>query len=152
MPLYEYYCEPCNGVYEAIRPMRESSLAVPCPECDRDGERVMSAFSAFTYREGYPRRLPDKGTYWHFGTEVQKRAKRMSGGTVHPELEVPKQRPTVTKGDAAASQQEWGERQGEMGYREKQGVGAYNAKLPKARKVKKRRTTLSSSGRSDSKD
>ena len=27
MPLYEYYCEPCNGVFETIRPMREASEA-----------------------------------------------------------------------------------------------------------------------------
>ncbi len=29
MPLYEYYCEPCDGIFEAIRPMREASLPVP---------------------------------------------------------------------------------------------------------------------------
>ncbi len=151
MPLYEYYCEPCNGVYEAIRPMREASLAVPCPECDLDGERVMSSFSAFTFREGYPRRLPDKGEYWHFGKKVQKRAERMQG-TEHPELAVPKSPPKLTKGDASVGQQMWVDRQAEMGYREKEGVGQYLAKLPKARKVKKPRTTLSPSGRSESED
>ncbi len=151
MPLYEYYCEPCNGVYEAIRPMREASLAVPCPECDLDGERVMSSFSAFTFREGYARRLPDTGTYWHFGKQVQKRAKRMEG-TEHPELAKPKEAPRLTKGDVVAGQQMWVDRQDEMAYREKEGVGLYKAPLPKARKVKKSRTTLSSSGRSESVD
>jgi len=63
MPLYEYYCEPCNGIFEAIRQMREAALPVPCPVCSRDGERIMSRFREITYRDGYPRRIPDKGTY-----------------------------------------------------------------------------------------
>ena len=31
MPLYEYYCENCDGVFEAIRQMREASLAGTLP-------------------------------------------------------------------------------------------------------------------------
>ena len=27
MPLYEYYCQPCHGVFEELRPMREASEA-----------------------------------------------------------------------------------------------------------------------------
>ena len=71
MPLYEYYCEPCNGIFEAIRQMRDAVAPVPCPDCDRDAPRIMSAFNAFTFRDGYPRRIPDKGTYWHMGKEVK---------------------------------------------------------------------------------
>jgi len=37
----------------------------------------MSSFMAFTYRDGYPRRIPDKGTYWHLGKEVKTLPKRM---------------------------------------------------------------------------
>jgi len=33
MPLYEYFCEPCNGIFEELRPIREASDPVPCPEC-----------------------------------------------------------------------------------------------------------------------
>jgi len=56
MPLYEYCCQICDSVYEAVRPMREASLPLPCPQCGRDGQRIMSHFSAFTVRDdGYCR-------------------------------------------------------------------------------------------------
>ncbi len=41
MPLYEYYCEHCNGIFEALRPMREASKPCPCPLCERDSQRIM---------------------------------------------------------------------------------------------------------------
>ena len=44
---------------------------MPCPDCNRDGGRIMSSFNAFTFRDGYPRRIPDKGTFWHMGKEVK---------------------------------------------------------------------------------
>ena len=51
--------------------MRESALFQPCPGCDGASERLMpTQFAAFTFRDGYPRRLPDKGTYWRLGKEV----------------------------------------------------------------------------------
>jgi hypothetical protein len=54
-----------------------------------------TSFSAFTMRDGYPRRIPDKGTYWHLGKEV----KRPVSGPVrpgeHPELN--KRRPPARK-------------------------------------------------------
>lgn len=72
MPLYEYYCQECDGIFEALRPMREASWAVPCPVCDRDSQRIISAsFAAFTYRDGMPRRIPDRGTYQYMGKELK---------------------------------------------------------------------------------
>ena len=100
MPLYEYYCDPCDGIFEALRPMREASDPVPCPVCERDGGRIMpTSFAAFTYRDGYPRKLPDKGTYWHLGKEVKQ---RVSGGMKpfqHPELNKPKPPRRKSKGE-----------------------------------------------------
>lgn len=99
MPLYEYYCEPCNGIFEELRPIREASLAVPCPECFKDSARIMpSSFAAFTFREGYPRRIPDDGKYYHLGKKVNTLSK---GGkpNEHPEINKPKPKPTLTKGD-----------------------------------------------------
>jgi putative FmdB family regulatory protein len=86
MPLYEYYCANCDGIFEALRSVREASVPVPCPLCDRDSKRIMpTSFTAFTVREGLPRQLPDRGTYWHLGKEV----KQMNRGGVpafeHPE-------------------------------------------------------------------
>jgi putative FmdB family regulatory protein len=102
MPLYEYYCNHCDGVFEQLRSMREASEDYPCPVCDRDSKRIMpTSFSAFTFRDGYPRRIPDRGTYWHFDKEV----KTMNTGGVpaneHPELYKPRPKPTPTKGERA---------------------------------------------------
>jgi putative FmdB family regulatory protein len=102
MPVYEFYCKPCDGIYEALRPMREASDPVPCPECERDGMRIMpTSFSAFTFREGYARRLPDRGTYWHLGKEVKQRIKGPFRPFEHPEVNKPAPRTAKSKGDIA---------------------------------------------------
>lgn len=85
MPLYEYYCESCDGVFELIRAMRHSTDPADCPECSGPCQRIMSEFSAFTMRDGYPRRVPDKGTYWHLGKEVKTLPNSLPHGQ-HPEL------------------------------------------------------------------
>jgi len=90
MPVYEFYCESCDGIFEALRPMREAADPVPCPLCDRDGQRIMpTSFMAFTFRDGYPRRIPDKGTYWHLGKEVKAPAKGPVRMNEHPEINKP---------------------------------------------------------------
>ncbi|MEX1021833.1 MAG: zinc ribbon domain-containing protein [Dehalococcoidia bacterium] len=87
MPLYEYYCEPCDGVFELLRPAREASRAQPCPECDDDAKRIVSRqWSAFIHRDGLPRRLPDTGGYWHLGKRVSKPLTGAIDGMKHPEL------------------------------------------------------------------
>lgn len=101
MPLYEYLCQPCNGIFEELRPMRESSEAVPCPECFKDAKRIMpTSFSAFTFREGYPRRIPDDGKYYHLGNKV---SKPITGGrpNEHPEVNKPEPKTKRLKGDKA---------------------------------------------------
>ena len=102
MPIYEFYCEHCNGVYEVLRPIREAADPVPCPECYRDGRRMMpTSFTAFTFRDGYPRRIPDKGTYWHLGQEV---SKPVTGGVrpnEHPEINKPEPKRKPTKAQQA---------------------------------------------------
>jgi hypothetical protein len=80
--------------------MREASEPSSCPLCDHDSKRIMpTSFSAFTFRDGYPRRIPDRGTYWHLEHEV----KTMNTGGVpaneHPELYRPDPPPTLSKGD-----------------------------------------------------
>lgn len=89
MPLYEYFCQHCNGIFEELRPMREATEPVPCPECYQDAPRIMpTSFSAFTFREGYPRRIPDDGKYYHLGVKV---SKPVMGGrpNEHPEVNKP---------------------------------------------------------------
>ena len=102
MPVYEYYCVSCNGIYEQLRPMREASEPWPCPDCNREGDRIMpTSFNAFTYRDGYPRRIPDKGTFWHLGKEVSAPVSGPVKPNEHPEINKPEPPPYVSKGERA---------------------------------------------------
>jgi hypothetical protein len=58
-----------------------------------------TSFNAFTFREGYPRKLPDKGTYWHLGKEVKSRIKGPFRPFEHPEVNKPKPKPRPLRGD-----------------------------------------------------
>ncbi len=141
MPLYEYYCEPCNGVFEAIRQMREASLPVPCPVCNRDGRRMMSSFNAFTFREGYPRRIPDKGTYWHMGKEVKKRATTMKGWE-HPELAKPKPKARPARGERTATREKLVAQRQDARYRDRWGTDQHGFPTVKTKGPEKVRKTL----------
>lgn len=104
MPLYEYFCQSCNGIFEELRPMREASEPVPCPECYKDAPRIMpTSFAAFTFREGYPRRIPDDGKYYHLGKKV---SKPVTGGrpNEHPEVNKPEPKKRKLKGEVSEIQ------------------------------------------------
>ncbi len=59
MPLYEYYCETCDKVFETLRPLRETGQPLPCPTCGRVGERIMpTSVVAMSFRQGYAQRVP----------------------------------------------------------------------------------------------
>ena len=34
MPVYEYLCEECDGVFESVKAIREAEEPAPCPVCD----------------------------------------------------------------------------------------------------------------------
>jgi len=100
MPLYEYYCQTCDGIYEQLRPMREAAEPWPCPQCNHEGSRVMpTSFSAFTYRDGYPRRIPDDGKFWHLGQKVSAPVSGPVKPNEHPEINKPTPPPQKTKGE-----------------------------------------------------
>ena len=132
MPLYEYYCKHCDGIFEALRSIREASDPSPCPVCDRDGMRIMpTSFNAFTYRDGYPRKLPDRGTYWHLGKEVKK---RMTGGVKpfqHPEINKPTPPRRKSKGELQAEKDRANERNKEVRKMAASGVRPSRQTLPK---------------------
>lgn len=99
MPIYEYFCQPCNGIFEELRPMREAAEPVPCPECYKDAPRIMpTSFSPFTFRDGYPRRIPDDGKFYHLGKKV---TKPLTGGrpNEHPEIDKPEPKKRKSKGE-----------------------------------------------------
>ena len=133
MPLYEYLCRHCEGIFEALRPMREASFPVPCPECDRDGERIMpTSFNAFTFRDGYPRKLPDRGTYWHMGKEVKNRIKGAFRPFEHPEINKPKPKPRKLKGEVSVEKDKAVLRSKELGKMQASGVRPNARMLPKS--------------------
>lgn len=87
MPMYEYQCPECDSRFELLRPAREASSEQPCPTCDADSRRVMSKqWSAFVFRDGRPRQLPDDGGYWHMGKKVSQPITGAVRGVEHPEI------------------------------------------------------------------
>lgn len=103
MPLYEYYCKHCDGVFETIRQMSASSEPAPCPVCGKKAGRIPpTSFNARTMRDGYPRAIPDRGTYWHLGKEVKTRITGKVRMNEHPELTKPKPPKVLSKGERAA--------------------------------------------------
>ncbi len=141
MPLYEYYCQDCHGIFEEIRQMASASQPSPCPVCGREASRIMSAFSAFTMRDGYPRKIPDKGTYWHMGKEVKQRATRLVGNT-HPELLERKPPPRPGKGEVADRQERARHARGEALYKDKWGLQPDGRRSVKAKKIKPERKVI----------
>jgi len=94
MPIYEYYCGDCHGVFELLRQAREASRPQPCPECDRESSRLMpTSLQLRTLRDGVPRRLPDRGTFWHLGKEVSAPIRESVPVGEHPELYAKKRGP-----------------------------------------------------------
>ena len=99
MPVYEYLCEECDGVFESVKAIREAEEPAPCPVCDTEGKRVMpSQFTAFIMRGGYPRRIPDKGTFWHLGKEVSYLPSSAKAWE-HPEINKPQPKAPLGKQD-----------------------------------------------------
>lgn len=133
MPVYEYYCDPCDGIFEVLRPIREASDAVPCPVCGRDGRRIMpTSFTAFTFRDGYPRKLPDKGTYWHLGKEVKKRNTGGVRPNEHPEINKPQPPRRKSKGEISAEKDKANLREKERKRMLASGVRPSGRHLPKS--------------------
>jgi len=141
MPLYEYYCQHCHGIFEEIRQIRDASAGAACPECSREAPRIMSTFSAFTMRDGYPRKIPDKGTYWHMGKEVKKRARRMKGHE-HPELAKPQPSRKPSKSDRERMGETASAKRADLLYRDKWGINQHGFRSVKAKKIKPERKTI----------
>jgi putative FmdB family regulatory protein len=132
MPLYEYFCDHCDGIYEALRPMREASHPAPCPECAKENGRIMpTTFAAFTFRDGYPRRLPDRGTYWHLGKEVKRRISGRFRAWEHPEINKPQPPPRKSKGDREIEREKATLRQNEFSRMKRSGVRPRESLMPK---------------------
>ncbi len=120
--------------------MLESSHHFHCHNSNPEAPRIKTRIKPFTNRDGYPRRLPDKGTYWHMGKEVKKRAKRMRWYD-HPELTPPKPKPRPTKGDIQAAKDREAARIKDLRHRDRWGVDERGFRTVKAKKTKRKRKT-----------
>jgi putative FmdB family regulatory protein len=47
MPLYEYMCQDCDGVFELRRPFSEADKSAVCPSCSNTNTRKRLTISHF---------------------------------------------------------------------------------------------------------
>jgi putative FmdB family regulatory protein len=111
MPVYEYYCADCDGVFERLLPVSRASESQPCVVCDSDARRLMpTTVNSFVIRDGAPRRIPDRGTFWHREREVSRPISTTVEPWEHPDLLAdkygPPRPPTVEEEEAFAARQE----------------------------------------------
>lgn len=100
MPLYEYFCKHCDGVFEAMGQVAAASSPAACPLCGKNAQRIPpTSFAAFTMREGYPRSIPDRGTYWHLGKEVKRPVSGPTRMNEHPEINKPQPKRKKSRGE-----------------------------------------------------
>ncbi len=59
MPLYEYFCENCDAIFEALKSLRDSEQPVPCRTCWRPADRIMpTTFASMSVQQGWAQRVP----------------------------------------------------------------------------------------------
>lgn len=56
MPLYDFRCETC-GVFEQKRSITEASNLIPCPTCQADAKRIISAVGIVKTPSALSRRI-----------------------------------------------------------------------------------------------
>jgi putative FmdB family regulatory protein len=69
MPLYEYYCDNCDKVFDALRSFSASDQPAPCPTCAAPADRIMpTTFASMSRRDGWKQRTP----YHHHSVRDEK--------------------------------------------------------------------------------
>ena len=59
MPLYEYYCEKEDKVFEALGSISKSDAPAKCPTCGRSADRIMpTTFASMVRVKGLKERVP----------------------------------------------------------------------------------------------
>ena len=60
MAIYEYYCGDCGKEFELMRPISRANEPGPCPICEVDGQKLMSATAS---KVDYYIRTPSKPAF-----------------------------------------------------------------------------------------
>ncbi len=59
MPLYEYYCDNCENLFEALGSVSSSDQPKVCPTCGEASDRIMpTTFASMSKRKGLKERVP----------------------------------------------------------------------------------------------
>ena len=59
MPIYEYYCDKCAGVFDALGSISASDKPAKCPKCGNAADRIMpTTFASMSKRQGLRERVP----------------------------------------------------------------------------------------------
>jgi putative FmdB family regulatory protein len=59
VPLYEYYCDKCDSIFESVQPISKSDQPASCPSCGRMADRIMpTTFATMSRRQGLKERVP----------------------------------------------------------------------------------------------
>ncbi len=59
MPVYEYYCDKCDNVFDSLQAISRSDQPVACPECGRSSDRIMpTTFATMSKQKGLKERVP----------------------------------------------------------------------------------------------
>jgi putative FmdB family regulatory protein len=58
MPLYEYFCPPCNSQFELLRPASSMDAPATCPSGHTTNNRVLSLFAPLPRGEGSVATMP----------------------------------------------------------------------------------------------
>jgi|FLYL01.1.fsa_nt_gi putative FmdB family regulatory protein len=73
MPIYEYYCEHCDKVFERMRPISAAEEPAPCPSCGGEADRILpTTFASMSYKGGWKQRVP----FHHHPVRADKEGKR----------------------------------------------------------------------------
>jgi len=59
VPLYEYYCEKCDKVFDSLQSIARSDQPVDCPKCGSSADRIMpTTFATMSKQMGLKERVP----------------------------------------------------------------------------------------------
>ncbi len=89
MPIYEYYCDKDDLVFEALRSIAVSDKPAKCPKCGGDADRIMpTTFASMMRNKGLKERVP----YHHHDVRADKKKRTIA--RVKPKA-APARTPTV---------------------------------------------------------
>ncbi len=79
MPVYEYFCDNCDKVFDSLQAISKSDQPAACPKCGSMSDRIMpTTFASMARHKGLKERVP----YHHH--DIRKDAKKPPIARVKP--------------------------------------------------------------------